>query len=394
MKLIPSALALALAVVLGASSVCTHAQPAPVLQLDTNSDNQSDCIFQTENGVRIDGTNAGDIFASGSFTSGDCGTGGSLAAATANLTTSAAVIDVGDQATINWSGAGDICRDNGSVLPAAVAGWPASGDACVGAHECTTGGSISPTFQYSGTYHFKLKCMVGVNAQLPQGDVAYAEAEIQVNGTTVPPTSCDTSHGLVRQMIGSIAIPNGANEQQGVPLQYWEETLGWNFAGTGVYYEWPGIFNNAVKFFIPEQHYVSLQFEVPSTFPLYDPATNTGPSGLLDPSGSAASSGQWTVSISQTCGDFTRPAPGTRFYDCYVETTAAVGGLSWAVMDPSESSSGTCPLERNKTYYLNIVMAPLANPDAGHAETNCLNNLCRYNLKNSGNLSGTYGPRQ
>lgn len=373
----------ALVVALGAASGNVSAQQGPVLQLDTSGDQQGDCEFQTVNGVSISGTNPGEISASGSFVSGACGTGGSPSAASVQLSATPSVINEGETAQISWSGIGDVCRDNGSNLPATVAGWPDTGDACIGTHECATGDIINPTFQYGGTYTFKLKCTVGATAQQPR-DTAVATATVEVNGTPPPSSSCTTApEGFSRQLIGDFSLASGVSSSRryDVDMTQFINVYGQNLTTGETGIPWPGVFNSDLRLTVGAHRYLSMAFTVPTDMPFGSATANYGgfsTNGTLGTNGVA-----WSISITEDCGDFSVPPPTDLDYFCYENYPLGSGlRMPWVVTPPGQELAGYCNLKRGHSYHVNIIPAPLSTGNP--MQSDCPISQCVANFKHGG----------
>lgn len=357
-----------------------HAQQGPMLDLDYGG--ATHCLFQTTNGVNVSGTNASVITAVGNFTSGCPTGGGDTPPAAVTLSVTPSTIQLNDPALISWSATADICRYDGTSLPASVPGWSTSGDACIGASDCAAGGNVSQSFSVGGNYTFKLTCTSGASGQQQQTTAVQVKS-LDVQGGT-PPTACVAPAGLTRQLTGTISRPSTADMTPGADLTSWGNTFGWYFYTTGEHFTWPGIVNNNIKFYIQENHYIALEFTVPNDFPLYD-GIGQELYGSMNQNASWIYTGPFTVTISQECGDFSPPAVGEPNYYCYRELSGSQGAVGWAVRPQGSGPTGLCPLAQGETYFLNITPAPLGQPTQGADD--CASNSCAINLNNGGFFS-------
>lgn len=384
-SLLQVSLALALAGGLALQAAPVQAQQGPVLDLDYGG--STNCLFETNNGVNVSGATPGVITASGSFTTGCPTGGGATPPASVALTATPATIEIGQSANISWSGVGDICRYDGSSLPAPVAGWLNSGEACIGASQCALGNSITPTFTTGGTYQFSLSCTSGASGQ-QQETTAFKTATVQVTGGA-PPTSCVAPPGLTRQTTGRIATHAGAHPHDNVDVTRWDRVLGWAFSGNEQHYGWPGLSSNGPKVYVNNHQYLAMEFTVPVNYPYF---TGSGtPWGTISTADTDTTDATWSISITEACGDFTQPPLPNPEHYCYHEFTPVSGAIWFAVTPPGLPVGGGCNLERGKTYFLNVVTADMNNA----ASSNCPGssaNVCKFNLYNGGDTVGTYGP--
>lgn len=356
------------------------------------------CNFNTS-GISISGSNASIIDAIGSFDftqPSTCPTGGSgsgTGVAEVDLSVVPATIDKGDAATITWSAVADVCRFDGSVLPGAVANWQTSGYACIGASACQTQHVSSPVFNTAGAYSLKLSCQSGAHDTQPQtSDIAVAA--VQVNGIAPPQDNCVAPAGLTRDTTGTIATSSGSNAEI-VDVTEWGNVYGHRMDHPSTVVGWPGYFNRDVKVSIPKNHYWALKFTVGNSFPYYGSwgSSGVGPWGTWNSNASNSTYGvNWTLSISQECGDFSQPAPSDPKSKCFAPYTISSSGiLGWVVAPTNQFPvPGLCTLRRGQTYYLNILPAKLGDP-LNATGSGCNASYCKANFSHSGNFDGSQG---
>lgn len=376
LKHFPCALLLGAAAAMPAAS----AQTTPGTTISLNYGGQGACKFITTSGVSINGA-TGQIAASGQFdANSSCPTGGETGAASVNLAASATTVDANTPITLNWTAVGDVCRYDGSVLPAALTGWPTSGDACIGSSACGSAHSVSLTPTVGGSYNFKLTCTSGASGTQPQTS-ANKTVAVTVNGAPPPQTEqCVAPTSLTR--IGNRTINKGSGTlAKTTSYRHWETTIGFVLA-TLKYYSWPGVRSNDSKYYIGKNEYAAMKFTVPNNYPYGWNSYPTGPYGAFNMSNTTdiTSGVTWALSITEDCGDFMRPASTDPRYACFTEMTAGTGNrLYWAVR-PTTASSGVCNLQRGKTYYLNIVAGRLNAP----AQNTCTSSgTCKVNIANT-----------
>lgn len=376
-------------------AIVTSAMPfAPsVAQTNTvihlNYGSGSTCDFNTP-GISISGSTANSIDTEQGYfdiANSDCPTGGGntgQADITKLQTTpsSPATVNPGDVVGIKWSAIADICRYDGSFLPGPVSGWQTSGDACIGASNCATGGLISQALTAPGTYTFKLTCTSGAHGSQLQTQ-AIKQATVQVAGAPPNPT-CVAPSGLTQQTTATIADMAGYPVHADVNVENWLDVFGftWQTIPTE-HYGWPGVAASGTKLYINKNQYVALKFTVPSNYTITNPIT-ADPRGTFKTNASAVTNGvNWAVSISPDCGDFVRPAYGQPRNKCYAEYSTSQGAtLSWVVTNPGAPMSGFCNLNPGQPYYLNIVAAPLSNP----TQSNCTGSFCKVNFQQGGSI--------
>ncbi|MHB8679727.1 MAG: hypothetical protein ACYC7G_08335 [Rudaea sp.] len=147
--------------------------------------------------------------------------------------------------------------------------------------------------------------------------------------------------------------------------------------GTGNLSHWPGNGALTAVFPLPTSNYIALQFTVPNNFmagytltspPLYgEYSINT--SGYQAPIG---------MTISTACGDFSDPgkypSTSTVVQGCFLNNgVSTTGAVVWF-----KPGQGTCALQDNHTYYLNIVNADIstAQPAGGGSMASTKTSKC------------------
>ncbi|MGA7297818.1 MAG: hypothetical protein WBW92_09955 [Rhodanobacteraceae bacterium] len=369
----------AMAGALGASSA--QAQSTVIhLNYGTNT-----CDFITP-GISISGATASNIdtqpgqfdFANSTCPQG----GGTTGTASVSLAATPGTINAGETAQITWSATADVCRYDGSSLPAALSGWQTSGYACVGASECQAGANYSATFTTAGTYSLKLTCLSGTNNGQPATQ-QFKTATVQVGGGGGGgggSANCVAPASMTRQLTGTVSKSSGSEVRNGVDVTSWDQVYGYNIT-TNQTVPWPGVFGTGPKLYVNHASYWSMKFTVPSNYPYFDPTI--GPTGkFITNSSNVTPNLNWTLAISQDCGDFSRPtSQSDPTYICY-QTYAPDqgGGLSWAVTPVGSPVSGYCNLERGKTYYFNVAPGSLGTDHS----TACTGSVCTINITHGG----------
>lgn len=343
------------------------------------------CDFSTQ-GISISGASASVIDTQPNghfdFANSDCPTGGGqTGAASVSLLASPTAINTNGTSHISWSATADACRYDGSSLPGALAGWQTSGYACVGAAECQAGADYNPSFSIGGNYLLKLTCVSGGQNGQPATQ-AFKTVSVQVDGGGPEPGNCVAPTGLTQQLTGTVSKSSGGVVRNGVDVTQWDPVYGYNIT-TQESEPWPGVFNTSPKLYVNRGQYWSMAFTVPANYPFYN-SSSLFPYGKFSTNSSNVTPDlDWTVSISDACGDFIRPASPSPTYGCYqTYGPAQGGGLSWVVTPVSAPISGVCNLQRGKTYYLNVAPGPLGSDHS----TACSGSTCTINLKSTGSF--------
>lgn len=410
-KLFSLGLPVMFAAAAGLPATAVHATDGPTLELTypTGQTTTATCKFDTDSGVSVDGNYPGTMNVTGQFVSGpgsDCPTtatsGGNTGPAAINsLTVSnpsggplTPPVVVNDTVKVSWSATADICTYTGTNLPAPLPGWPASGNACIGAYACGQPHSTSATLTSGGTYTFGLTCASGVSPPPQQGPQWHPEqtvtAVVPVVVTGAPPPSdvCVAPPGITRQTDSLISDVSTYNPISG-PLETWIQGFGinWTSSNQTRYFAWPGVQGTTTKFYINKNEYLALKFTVPLGYPLSVAVPPVGvytPKGGFSTNASNTSSNHWALSITRQCGDFDQPAPAAANYKCFASYSREQGSsLNWVVRPLASPLSGMCNLTPGDSYYLNIIAAPLNDP----TQNLCDGPTCRLNLKNFGTFS-------
>ncbi|MEB2313483.1 MAG: hypothetical protein OZ921_15660 [Sorangiineae bacterium] len=309
------------------------------------------------------------------------GGGGEPSVASVQLSASATRLSPNEPLTLTWQANADVCRFDGSSLPGALADWPSSGDACVGAAGCAAPHTVNLTPVVHGTYRFQLSCKKGGTPET----TAQQAVEVDVE---VPPGQCVAPAGLTRSLIGTISLPNGQATED-VDVTKWLEVFGIPRYDTTQSFPWPGAYGTDLKFYIVKNQYWSVEFKVGDSYPFYDPATNK-PYGMWSSNDTLTTpSAGYTVSITENCGDFMPPAdPNDPRSICYSEWwNTRTNGAPWAVAPEGTNVPGFCTLHRGKTYYFNMIAALPGKPEV----STCPEAVCKINLKHIGTFNGTQG---
>ena len=356
--------------------------------LSLNYGEGAPCRFTTTSGVTIDGV-TGQIAAAGQFDpASNCPSGGgATGTADADISASASTVNVNTSVDLSWSGVGDVCKYDGSSLPQSLTGWPATGDACVGASACGSTHTTTVTPTVGGTYKFKLTCISGAHGTQPQTTKSKT-AEVTVTGAPPPSTECVAPSDMTRALTGSISYSGGSYPQT-TDVTQWRNVYGKNLE-TGKTSGWPGISNNDIKITMGGKRYWSMEFTVPEDYPYYKASTQF-PWGSWTSNETGTTTGvNWIVSITPECGNFTRPvSTSDPSYSCYQQyNNTETYKLIWKVAPAGQTIPGSCTLHRGETYFLNITPALLTAPGTSTcgAGTNC-----KINLKHTGSFEGTQG---
>ncbi|HET6633005.1 MAG TPA: hypothetical protein VFG73_09910 [Rhodanobacteraceae bacterium] len=365
------ALPVALAAAFGAPVSAQSA--APTLKLDYGP---GTCTFVTDGGLTIGGDEPGVVNATGTFGTG-CPTGSATGTADLSLGASATSTTVDKSVTITWSAVADVCHYTGTSFPAALSGWPSSGDACVGATACAAGDTYTASFTSSGNYTFGVKCISGEHNGQPETSAAKT-VTVAVSGGTPPPpsTSCVAPAGLTQQTTATLQSFNGYPTLDDVDVTKWSNVFGYGWSSGGEHYGWPGFAGGGSKIFVNKNQYISIPFTVPAN------AEQTGldgtPYGYFATNNSSVNNGVvWSASISDECGDFVRPTEiDDPEYWCYASFNYSQSGLYWTVA-PAARRKFSCNLVPGKTYYFNLIAAPMSDV----TKSNCQGSSCSTNLQ-------------
>lgn len=344
---------------------------------------QAPCVFNSTSSVSINGV-TGQMEATGDFDpNSNCpsgSTGGATGPAALTLSETPLTINPNDTVNLPWNATADVCRYDGSVLPAAVTGWPTTGNACVGASACAVSHPFSATLVTPGTYKFKLTCISGASQGQAQTSVSKT-ATVTVQGVVPPVDQCIAPAGMTRILSGNVAKGSGAS-QTTTNYKHWETTFGF-VVQSGSNFSWPGYAGNDAKYFFGNKQYAAFKFEVPTTFPYaLDPGYAGGPYGAFNFSNTSAitSNVKYIISISKNCGDFTQ-SPNDPNSRCIKEITpGSPSSLYWAVRPSGNPSTFACDLQRGEPYFFNIMPAALANPGVS---TCTGTGACKINIANT-----------
>ena len=136
-----------------------------------------------------------------------------------------------------------------------------------------------------------------------------------------------------------------------------------DYRGDGTQRPWPGIYGQSISWSLTKNRYIAAQFNSGSTdlagrFQLSGPGFTEGQSAFIN-----------TVAISECPGDFTHHLNQPR---CLLNFTS-LPAFKWSNIIGADGNQ-FCKLEKNKTYYLNIVQS---NDVAGnYADSDCGHTYC------------------
>ncbi|HJU39829.1 MAG TPA: hypothetical protein VJ724_09675 [Tahibacter sp.] len=320
------------------------------------------CIFETT-GVALDGAN---LAATGTFGQ-DCPTAadsGSTPVGTPSFVDSlsgdvASTVTAGSPAKLTWRADADTCTYDGTSFPAGVAsiaGWPTSGDACTSAATCNTAHTASLTMpSTAGEYRFKLTCSKNGN---PTPVSSEAVTRIDATGGQ---GQCIAPAGLTRQTSTVVCDVDGNREcRDVVDATRFDLVFGTTTLQPNQVTPWPGRYNLQQRPLVNNNRYLALQFTVPADY-------RTDAYGFL---GIAETwyDGRLSMTLSTACGDFGETNQIAQ--RCILSGPNAASHpsqLGWTTYTSGPTHDGLCPLEPGRTYYLNILYAPVADP----LETTC-----------------------
>jgi hypothetical protein len=204
----------------------------------------------------------------------------------------------------------------------------------------------------------------------PDGGDAGAEPDSGAPdaGTTDPCVDVAPA-GLLRQTGVTVRTYSPALVRTGVPVldaSGWDNVFGYNYASPGgiPIVPWPGSLNIVTNLRVLPGKYLAIEFHVPV-------GAAPGAIGVI----STTQTGTTIVPVARTlstcAGDFRSTVPAV----CRAELGEGTG-IGWALHD----EAGTCRLEAGQTYYLNIVVASLADPTT----TTCPAGMayCGFSLQN------------
>jgi hypothetical protein len=323
--------------------------------LDLGYGASTPCTYVTDaSGIHLD-PETGHLVANGTFGSG-CPSG---SVSDPNFTNGlagdvAASVAVGASFTLTWAAANSTeCDYTGSSHPAgSTIDWPTSGAACTSTSDCANAHSAPVTADVAGTYNFKLTCHNGSNPTVATSSVSTTASAGGPGG------ACTTGPaGLSQIMTANVTyVGAGFSVAPNVDVTQYQNIWG-RYSPGGTILPWPERDNVLVYLTLSRNQYLSAKFTVP------DPYTNTHQMGRMARGDVAGDVSGTSASISEVCGDFTNVPPA-----CVINHGLRGSPLiQWSI---NGSIPGTCPLVPGHTYYMNIMMSPLANPDAAHSWCN------------------------
>lgn len=321
-------------------------------------------ITADQQGVSMDGENG--LVLNGVF-GGDC-PGGTVTPPQAPVITNdldanelPSTSAAGAVHTVNWSADADRCTYASSSFPAAVSGWPTSGDVCSSAASCALPHPVAVTLPGTpGSYAFNLSCYRnGVTAP------AVSQRTVVVPGA---PSGCLAPVGVTRAETAYVEFnytPGAGRTVDDAKL--FENIFGYYDAATPIRL-FPGVGNVNQRVFLAPDFYLALRFTVPQNL-------NIGAAGQLRFEETQPQADVQSLTISKSCGDFNPvPAPGL-LPGCVVTDMTPNGNLAWVV---GMTVPGFCRLERGETYYLNIIHASLTTPTLSE----CASGTCGNTIQN------------
>jgi len=251
---------------------------------------------------------------------------------------------IGAVHTVSWSADADSCSYSASTFPAAVPGWPTSGDICTTAASCATTQSAAVLLPVAGSYTFALTCR-------RNGVATPVTSQRTVVVPAIPTAGCIAPIGLTRLEQAYVEFNYTVNNGIDQDARHFANIYGY-FDDVTPLKPYPGVINLNRRPFIPPGYYIAMQFTVPSNLAI-------GTAGRYRFEETQPQALTMSYTLSKSCGDFrvTPQAPLSPF--CTTNGGAPGAALVWIV---GASVPGLCRLERGETYYLNLVHATLETP--------------------------------
>lgn len=276
---------------------------------------------------------------------------------TFNLTNGNSTVSRGDTVVASWSvPSATSCNSSGSVLAGSVSNWSNS------LPNANTG--LPLTLNTAGVYNFKISCSG------PNGATTVVKQVTVVNGPTtptVPPTtptlSCDGT-GLVPGTRRKTSFVNN-NTIRGEG----NKDLPFNGVITLTNYSplWGAAFpskNGVGGLPLSTNEYAAMAFNTGISTDASTPWRGKDYGGLIWATAQQAGGGEAHVTISPCPGDFT--SAFTKVTGC------SSGGVGGSINFKIGTGTSRCPLELNKTYYLNIGFFDSEGRDT------CGNSFCHF----------------
>lgn len=259
-----------------------------------------------------------------------------------------AAVSTGTALNLTWQADATSCSYTGSGFPSGVAfaNWPTTGTACSSLAACNSLHAVGVTVPSTapGTYTFNLTCSrTGSTVQVSSQAVTVASTN---------PTGCIAPAGLTRLTRATVCNVAGVNCRDDLDVTKFENVWGYRESTPNTLIPWPGLYNVQQRINLRPNHYVSLQFTVPSNYG----TDRYGFYTYAETNFRAAMS----MTVSTRCGDFNPvSAISPR---CTVSNSNASSTLEWSTFTSGPNYDATCHLTRGQTYYLNILYAPLSAP--------------------------------
>ena len=264
--------------------------------------------------------------------------------------------------TISWSTDADNCSYSASSLPAAVTGWPTTGNVCSDADSCGTTHSVPLTLPaVAGNYTFDLSCRRNGSTV-----VATSRRTVNVPPVTPPTAGCVAPAGLTRLDTAYVEFNYTVSNGRVADAKHFEQIFGYTTID-GPVRAFPGTVNINQRVFLSRNGYVALEFTVPS-----DLALNTAGAFRFEETQPQTNPARMSMTISKSCGDFSPTATAPLTNACVLNNATANGNITWGY---TPGNSAICQLQPGETYFLNIVHASLNAPLTTYCEGYCGNTI-------------------
>lgn len=289
---------------------------------------------------------------SGTAGDGWCPTTGGPVAPTVNFNVSTTTITTGGSVTASWSTVGATsCTSAGSTLPGSVSNWTTSLP--------TASSGLVLTMATAGNYVFQLSCTGA-------GGTTTSSRTVTVNDPG--PTAC-TGVTPIQGTSRKLNFTNSTNIRNEGNTEF---PLNSNVSIANYSPVWTA--HSSLTFFpsrngtggVPllSGEYAAMEFNTGTATGTGTPWGNRNYGGLLWTASQTNTGGIAMVAISECPGDFTQRLPSP---------TGCVGaGVSSSINFQIGTGTTRCPLQLNKTYYLNIGFFDTAGNNT------CGNSLCHF----------------
>ena len=264
--------------------------------------------------------------------------------------------------TATWSADADSCSYADSTLPAAVAGWPTSGDVCSDAASCASAHTVPVVLpSTAGNYGFVLSCRRNGSTV-----VATSRRSVAVAAAPPPTTGCIAPAGLTRLDTAYVEFNYTVSNGRTTDATHFESIFGYSTAEAPLR-TFPGTVNLNQRVFMPRNSYVALQFTVPR-----DLTQDTVGAFRFEETQPQTSPARMSMTISKSCGDFNPTATAPLTNACVLNNAAANGSLAWGY---APGNAALCQLQPGETYFLNVVHASLNAPLTTYCQGYCGNTI-------------------